>query len=306
MEFLLVVFGVLISYQVYLFLFFSSKKFKVIKESISEHTKDCNELNEHIEELKRSFISVSSRDYGDGNLHDNSNYNYKRNEWKNEVRNKHIHNCSSTVCKNAANQPFKYLCKYFDIRKDEETLSEFEEVLNNFSAAEQGKSLLMDEKGSVIKSISESIPSIISFFSEKRLTGKLGFDEVDLSDLYFSEYSFQYVSAGGNSSYKFYIVFNLDNLEKFITYLSEFIKFSKSAAGQRALMTSKLREQIKIRDNYTCKGCGLSTKDEKNLLLEIDHIFPISKGGMTSVSNLQTLCWRCNRSKGSKIIYYKK
>ena len=66
-------------------------------------------------------------------------------------------------------------------------------------------------------------------------------------------------------------------------------------------MTSTLREKIKTRDDFTCRKCSLSIKDERNLLLEIDHIIPISKGGITSEHNLQTLCWRCNRSKGSKI-----
>jgi 5-methylcytosine-specific restriction endonuclease McrA len=66
-------------------------------------------------------------------------------------------------------------------------------------------------------------------------------------------------------------------------------------------MTTKLREQIKERDNYTCKSCDISTHTERNLLLEIDHIMPLSKGGITSESNLQTLCWRCNRSKGAKV-----
>ena len=27
---------------------------------------------------------------------------------------------------------------------------------------------------------------------------------------------------------------------------------------------------------------------------------PVSKGGLTTEDNLQTLCWRCNRSKGAK------
>ena len=38
------------------------------------------------------------------------------------------------------------------------------------------------------------------------------------------------------------------------------------------------------------------------LLLEIDHIVPIVKGGLTTEDNLQTSCWKCNRSKGSKLI----
>lgn len=66
-------------------------------------------------------------------------------------------------------------------------------------------------------------------------------------------------------------------------------------------MTSKLREKIKGCDNYTCQNCNLSINDEPNLLLEIDHIIPISKGGMSSEDNLQTLCWKCNRSKDAKI-----
>ena len=67
-------------------------------------------------------------------------------------------------------------------------------------------------------------------------------------------------------------------------------------------MTSKLRTYIKQRDKYTCCQCGNSTNKEPNLLLEVDHIIPIAKGGLTVEDNLQTLCWKCNRSKGSKLI----
>ena len=42
---------------------------------------------------------------------------------------------------------------------------------------------------------------------------------------------------------------------------------------------------------------------EPNLLLEIDHIIPVAKGGLTEESNLQTLCWKCNRAKSDKLIY---
>lgn len=59
---------------------------------------------------------------------------------------------------------------------------------------------------------------------------------------------------------------------------------------------------IKERDNFTCKFCGNSTHAEPNLLLEVDHNIPVVKGGCTEESNLQTLCWKCNRSKSSKIL----
>ena len=67
---------------------------------------------------------------------------------------------------------------------------------------------------------------------------------------------------------------------------------------QRSKMTPAFREKIKQRDNYTCQKCGLSIYDEPHLLLEVDHIIPISKGGMSTEDNLITLCWQCNRLKG--------
>lgn len=145
------------------------------------------------------------------------------------------------------------------------------------------------------------IPRIIFLLSRERVNRELGFDDIDLSDLYFPVYTFQYVSAGGNSSSKCDIKLDIENLDRLIIYLSDLVEFRKSIAGQRALMTSSLRERIKSRDNYACKICGLSVIDERNLLLEIDHIIPLSKGGTTTERNLQTLCWKCNRSKGAKI-----
>ena len=56
-----------------------------------------------------------------------------------------------------------------------------------------------------------------------------------------------------------------------------------------------MRFAVYNRDGNRCQKCG-STKD-----LEIDHIYPISKGGKTTFDNLQTLCHRCNMQKSNLI-----
>jgi hypothetical protein len=175
-------------------------------------------------------------------------------------------------------------------------------MLNDFSAAEEGAQLLLEKRHSLINSIVEEIHPRIRRNHWERLERELGFDEVIFDRLTFPTYSFQYVSAGGNSSLNYDIEFDIPNIEDFVDYLSELVKFKKSVAGQRALMTRSLRTYIKERDDYTCQMCGISARTSESLLLEIDHIMPLAKGGFTSEANLQTLCWKCNRAKGSRVL----
>lgn len=291
-----------LGYRIYETVFFKSEKFNNVRLKIQDHIVNCNELNSHIEDLKDTYINANLNrvDYGTAEFVDSSQFNYKRPELRKKTNDRNTYNCSRSVASNAEQQPFKYLCKYFDIKANEETIEVFEDMLNNFSAAENGKQMLLEEKNDIIKSIETEIPSLIRKFSMKKLEKKLGFEEIDLSDSYFPRFVFQYVSPAGNSSYATEIVLNNDNLERFIKYLADQVKFKKSVQGQRQLMTQKLRETIKERDNYTCKYCGVSIEDEPHLLLEIDHIKPLSKGGLTEESNLQTLCWKCNRKKSNK------
>lgn len=88
----------------------------------------------------------------------------------------------------------------------------------------------------------------------------------------------------------------LETIEELINTLKSKLTKEAFIKEQRLLMTPKLRETVKERDLYTCCMCGNSITKEPNLLLEIDHIIPVSKGGKTIPSNLQTLCWKCNRS----------
>ncbi|MBQ7452865.1 MAG: HNH endonuclease, partial [Clostridia bacterium] len=71
-----------------------------------------------------------------------------------------------------------------------------------------------------------------------------------------------------------------------------------NSSNQRKLMTKDLRNQVAIRDNFTCQQCGKYMPD--GVGLHIDHIIPISKGGKSIASNLQVLCSKCNGSKSNK------
>ena len=49
------------------------------------------------------------------------------------------------------------------------------------------------------------------------------------------------------------------------------------------------------RDCGRCVYCG-STEN-----LQLDHIIPFSRGGATTIENLQLLCQKCNLNKSNKI-----
>lgn len=67
---------------------------------------------------------------------------------------------------------------------------------------------------------------------------------------------------------------------------------------QRKLVTQAVRKRIMIRDHYTCQICRKYMPN--GVGIHIDHIIPVSKGGMTVDSNLRVLCARCNGSKSDK------
>ncbi len=299
--FLLIALIFFIVWKTYEFVYFRGKNFIGTKKRIHSYISDCNELNAHIEDLRNTALVTNTYTEGIAEYKDASQWNMKRPALAKRRSEPNVHHCSRTVCDNASKAPFKYVCKYFGIKADEATLAQFETILNNFEAAEEGKEALRNERESIISSISTEIPWAIRRFSRKKLEEKLGFDPVDFNAIYFPKYVFMYTSSGGNASTQCDVTMDIANLNKFVQYLSELIKFRKSVAGQRALMTSRLRQHIKERDGFTCRYCGASVAKEPNLLLEIDHIVPVSRGGLTTEDNLQTLCWRCNRSKGAKI-----
>lgn len=63
----------------------------------------------------------------------------------------------------------------------------------------------------------------------------------------------------------------------------------------RKSLSKKIRFEVFKRDSFTCQYCGESAP---NVILEVDHIQPVSAGGTNDILNLITSCFDCNRGKG--------
>lgn len=66
--------------------------------------------------------------------------------------------------------------------------------------------------------------------------------------------------------------------------------------------STRLRFEVLYRDKFTCRFCGASPTKDPSITLHIDHIIPWSKGGFTTLDNLQTLCSKCNLGKSDLMI----
>ena len=62
----------------------------------------------------------------------------------------------------------------------------------------------------------------------------------------------------------------------------------------RRKITKKTRFEVFKRDSFKCQYCGATAPD---VVLQVDHIKPVSKGGDNEVVNLLTACQGCNSGK---------
>lgn len=88
-------------------------------------------------------------------------------------------------------------------------------------------------------------------------------------------------------------VINFSDLDEIITGDYAAIKIIKERYKKEKII-DEIRWIVWERDDFTCKYCG-SRKD-----LQVDHVKPEVLGGKTILSNLQTLCKKCNCKKGKK------
>jgi len=107
---------------------------------------------------------------------------------------------------------------------------------------------------------------------------------------------FDWIGIGTSKAMAIYTYGNETLIRRVIN--GENINFKKRINNRIA--SNSLRFDILKRDNYKCCICGRGAND--GVKLEIDHKLAYSKGGLTEIHNLWTLCFACNNGKQSKTL----
>lgn len=280
--------------------YYESPDFLKIKETCDVLMSTQREFNEYIAEKVHSISELfGTRVVRNETVHEDE-YNYIR-PYKKTIT-PFTAEVSAAVFASAENSPLEYIVKNFYPNKKAypEQIRNLYHLVEELQTLRDARQIIENYKTEYQQYLSD-VPAFIMENDEEGFYSRLGFATIDESVLTV-EYKFSYTSGGGMAQRFFTVPMTEENIAQLIRILESKLTASAFAKEQRTLMTKKLRESIKARDNFTCCNCGNSTHVEPNLLLEIDHIIPVSKGGRTEEDNLQTLCWKCNRSKGDKII----
>lgn len=280
--------------------YYNSLEFQQIKTTCASLMASQREFNEYISEKANSISKLFGTRVTRKETVTEDEYNYVR-PYKKSIT-PFTAEVSAQVFSSAENSPIEYIVKYFYPNKAlyPEQIQKLQFLIEELETLREAKEIIDNYKKDYQKYIT-GVPSFIMENDEDGFYSRLGFANISESVLTV-EYEFSYTSGGGMARRTFTVPMTEETIVELINILQSKLSMTAFAKEQRSLMTSRLRQQIKERDDYTCRNCGNSTHKEPNLLLEIDHIVPVAKGGTTVESNLQTLCWKCNRSKGDKLI----
>lgn len=279
--------------------YYESTDFLKIKKICEALMNSQREFNEYINEKVQSISKLFGTRVVRNETVVEDEYNYIR-PYKKTVT-PFTAEVSSTVFASAENNPLEYIIKYFypNKRLYPEQIQKLYQLVEELETLKEAKQIIENYKLEYQQFLG-NVPNFIMENDEAGFYSRLGFATIDESTLTV-EYKFSYTSNGGLVQRSFTVPMKEETIEELIKALENKLTMNAFVKEQRTLMTKKLRDFIKERDNFTCCNCGNSTHIEPNLLLEIDHIIPVSKGGETKEENLQTLCWKCNRSKSNRI-----
>lgn len=281
--------------------YYNSDEFLKVKKACETLMNSQREFNEYITEKVNAISHLFGTKVIRNETINEDEYKYVR-PYKKTIS-PFTAEVSATIFASAENHPLDYVIKNFYSNKElyPEQIQKLHQLIGELETLKDAKQIIDNYKIEYQKYLG-NVPEYVMINDEEGFYSRLGFARIDENVLNV-EYKFSYTSGGGMAKRTFSVPMTEETIVDLIKALEGKLSAHSFSKEQRALMTSKLREYIKKRDNYTCCNCGNSIYAEPNLLLEIDHIIPISKGGFTTENNLQTLCWKCNRAKSAKVIH---
>ena len=279
--------------------YYKSEDFARLKETCKALNASRKDFNEYIEEKAQSISKLFGTRIVRNETQNEDSFNYIR-AYKKSIT-PFTAEVSAAVFGSAENNPIDYIIKYFYPNKSQykEQIQNLRILIEELETLREAKTIIDNYKKDYDQYI-KSVPDYVIENDENGFYSRLGLATIDEAILNV-EYKFTYTSNGGMAQRSFTVPMSEENIIKLINRLESKLSLQAQTKEQRALMTLKLRTHIKERDHFTCCQCGNSITNEPNLLLEVDHIVPIARGGLTVENNLQTLCWKCNRSKGAKL-----
>lgn len=280
--------------------YYASDEFAQIKQTCELLTQSRREFNEYISEKAQSISKLFGTRVVRNETQNEDVYNYIR-AYKKSIT-PFTAEVSAAVFGSAENNPIGYIIKYFypDKGQYKEQITKLKVLIEELETLKEAKVIIDNYKKDYDQYI-QNVPDYVLESDEAGFYSRLGLTIIDEAVLNV-EYRFTYTSGGGMAQRSFTVPMSEENITELINQLESKLSMEALAKEQRAMMTTKLRTFIKERDKYTCCQCRNSIEKEPNLLLEVDHIIPIAKGGLTREDNLQTLCWKCNRNKGAKLV----
>lgn len=280
--------------------YYQSESFLKIKETCEVLMSSQREFNEYITEKVQSISQLFGTRVVRNETINDDEYNYIR-PYKKTIT-PFTAEVSAAVFASAENSPLEYVVKYFYPNKKmyPEQIQKLYLLVQELETLKEAKQIIENHKVEYQQYLGD-VPAFVMEYDEAGFYSRLGFANIDESVLTV-EYKFSYTSGGGMAQRSFTVPMTEETIVELIKALESKLTAIAFAKEQRSLMTKKLRDFIKERDHFTCCNCQNSIYVEPNLLLEIDHIIPVTKGGCTVEENLQTLCWKCNRAKSDKIL----
>ena len=255
--------------------YYESSEFLKIKETCEAMMSSQREFNEYINEKIQSISKLFGTRVVRNETINDDEYDYIR-PYKKTIT-PFTAEVSATVFASAENNPLEYIVKNFYPNKKSypEQIRKLYILIEELETLRDAKQIIENYKADYQQYLGD-VPAFIMENDEAGFYSRLGFANIDESVLTV-EYKFSYTSNGGMARRSFIVPMTEETIIELIKLLESKLTASAFAKEQRTLMTKKLREFIKKRDNYTCCNCGNSIYAEPNLLLEIDHIIPVSK-----------------------------